>query len=342
MNVSTISAAIVTVFMLVLLLFKVSSVEPEVASETPPTLEIRRKPAAEQRLQTATANAELPGNTSGVIEKRPVVHTKAVVKPLARPVVKRRSPQPDADIRSYSIPGPPSAAHFSLGSSYTLAQRDVDRMKSQIYALAAKRINTAGMVRFYTTKTSGIFDIPIALELQKEAPQKFRQFYFAFYYQNGMLRQVRRITREQEQLHANLFYNDRGQPVLLAKYPAGKLAWIHWLEYDNRGYLARKVQFSVLRNNTAGKQGPAATISAMDVDLYYPEPGYRTMVEFDIIGSMDRGFAVWEKNTFAADGCSSQSVKYPTPQKYTSRTLPFYLDGIKEHGVHPPVPIPTQ
>ena len=334
MNVSTISAAIVTVFMLVLLLFKVASVEPEVAPETPPTLEIRRKPAAEQRLQTATANAELPGDAPGVIKKRPVVHT--------RPVAKRRPPQPDADIRSYSIPGPPSASRFSLGSSYTLAQRDVDRMKSQIYALAAKRINTAGMVRFYTTKTSGIFDIPIALELQQEVPQKFRQFYFAFYYQNGMLRQVRRITIDQEELHAKLFYNDRGQPVLLARYPAGKLAWVHWLEYDSRGYLARKVQFSVLRNHTAGKQGPAATISAMDVDLYYPEPGYRTMVEFDIIGSMDSGFSVWEKYTFAADGCSSQSVKHPTPQKYTSRTLPFYLAGIKEHGVHPPVPIPNQ
>jgi hypothetical protein len=215
-------------------------------------------------------------------------------------------------------------------------------MKSQIYALAAKRINTAEMVRFYTTKTSGIFDIPIALELQQDVPQKFRQFYFAFYYQNGMLRQVRRITKDKEELYAKLFYNDRGQPVLLARYPAGKLAWIHWLEYDSRGYLARKVQFSVLRNHTAGKQGPAATISAMDVDLYYPAPGYRTMVEFDIIGRMDNGFSVWEKYTYAADGCSSQSVKHPAPQKYTSRTLPFYLAGIKEHGIHPPVPIPNQ
>jgi hypothetical protein len=226
---------------------------------------------------------------------------------------------------------------FSLGTPYSLDQRDVDRMKSQIYALAGKRINTAALTKFYTTRTSGVFDIPIALELQTEVPQNFRQFYCAHYYQDGMLRQVMRITKDKEALHTKLFYNDRGQPVLMVKYPAGKMAWIHWLEYDSTGYLARKVQFAVYQNHSGNK---AVTITAMNVDLYFPDSGYQTMIEYDITGRMASGFSVWEKYTFAADGCYSQSVRSPEQQRYTTRTSPFYLMGLKTHGVHSPVPVP--
>jgi hypothetical protein len=340
MNVSTITAAGVTVIMLMLLLFKVANDELDIAPPTSPSVNIIHVPAADQPpLATASNSADRDVSPS-VVEQAPVAQTRPIATPLVDPVVKRRPPRPDADIQSYSIPGPPGASSLSLGSPYKLAQRDVDRMKSQIYALAAKKISTARMARFYTTRTSGVFDIPIALELQKNPPQKYRQFYFAFYYQHGMLRQVRRITKDKEELYAKLFYNDRGQPVLLAKYPAGKMAWVHWLEYSSSGYLARKVQFSIIRNLSAGQSG-SATISAMNVDLYYPAPGYRTMIEFDITGRMDSGFSVWEKYIYAADGCSSQSVRNPAPQKYTSRTLPFYLVGLKEHGVHSPVPIPN-
>ena len=340
MNVSNITAAVVTVIMLVLLLFKASSVEPEVALELSPALKSGRKPIAEHPVQLTDANSDDRNAPIKIVEQTPVVDIRLVAESDAS-VAKRLQPRPDADIKSYSISSPPNAASFSLDSPYVLAQRDVDRMKSQIYALATKKIGTAGMALFYTTNISEIFDIPIALQLQKDVPLKFRQFYFAFYYQNGMLRQVRRITRDKEEMYAKLFYNERGQPVLLVKYPAGKMEWIHWLEYDSSGYLARKVQFSVLRNHSAGKQGPAATVSAMGVDLYYPERGYQTMIEYDIIGGMQSGFSVWKKYTYAADGCSSQSVRNPAPQEYTSRTLPFYLAGLRKHGVHPPVPIPN-
>ena len=148
---------------------------------------------------------------------------------------------PDADIKRIPISIKIAEAKSLNETVYCPSKTELDSIEPRLRHLLEKEIDVAGAHVLYSTSFSSLNRVPYPSRTALKALPISTKRVFKFCYQEGMVRCVFKIEKGNEQLYQRVFYDDAGAPAVICEHIFGNSFpnAVHYLQYDDRGYLAR-------------------------------------------------------------------------------------------------------
>lgn len=240
---------------------------------------------------------------------------------------------PDVDIQRVPVSVEFSEADALNDSTYRSDNAELELIKERLEPLLAKQVDVAEMSELNSLSLSAFNRVPyIRGTPTKDMPRTGTRPWYQLYYQAGRVRCVFKNQNGQRQLHRRVFYDDAGAPAVVCEHLFGKPFpnAVHYLQYDQRGYLARYLEFWS-DANTGLRLRASYLVRAKDryqntIVYWFSEPGG----EFQ------------EKYVYTDTGQTVQTRKDNQPQPAGSRTYPDYINRPVQYDMKSIFPIPNE
>ncbi len=131
-------------------------------------------------------------------------------------------------------------------STYRPDVAELESIKSRLEPLLEKQIDETEMAVLYSSSLSFFNRVPyLPGTPTKDPPRSGTRPWYRVCFQEGRVRCVFKSQNGQQLLHQRIFYDDAGAPTVVCEHTFGRPFpnAVHYLQYDERGYLWRYPEF---------------------------------------------------------------------------------------------------
>lgn len=238
---------------------------------------------------------------------------------------------PDVDVERVLIAVKFTEAEVLNNSTYRPDVAELASIKSRLEPLLEKEIDVEEMTVLNSLSQSFFNRVPyLPGAPSKDRPRTGTRPWYRFCFQEGRVRCVFKNEKGQERLHHRIFYDDAGAPAVVCEHTFGKPfpTAVHYLQYDERGYLKRYVDFSA-DAKTGLRLRSSYIVQAKDryenTTVYY----------FTEAGGQFR-----EKYVYTNNGFQAQTRRDDQPQPAGSKGYPAYINRPLQYDMKTIFPVP--
>jgi hypothetical protein len=225
----------------------------------------------------------------------------AASRPAARPERPRTSVERIAIQLVFSSYG-------ESAPTYVLPADELARAWKQANKLVAEEIDVSSMRVLYSERCVVRFGVPSPKTPSDTEPARPR--YYKFYLEHGAIRLVEKVEESQSTVAWKIYYDEHGAPALVLQ-PFGTDHMGSWLEYDEAGYLRRRLRIAFVSKKMIH-----------GVNVFVSTPGYGEVTKYDFEGTKaDEPQWLSEKVDYSSQGTVVYNIKDGSRQKYGAKSF---------------------
>jgi len=248
----------------------------------------------------------------------------AASRPAARPERPRTSVERIAIQLVFS-------SHGESAPTYVLPADELARAWKQANKLVAEEIDVSSMRVLYSERCVVRFGVPSPKTPSDTEPARPR--YYKFYLEHGAIRLVEKVEESQSTVAWKIYYDEHGAPALVLQ-PFGTDHMGSWLEYDEAGYLRRRLRIAFVSKKMIH-----------GVNVFVSTPGYGEVTKYDFEGTKaDEPQWLSEKVDYSSQGTVVYNIKDGSRQKYGLKSFVDWITVADAKKLHLATlfPIPSQ
>jgi hypothetical protein len=248
----------------------------------------------------------------------------AASRPAARPERPRTSVERIAIQLVFS-------SHGESAPTYVLPADELARAWKQANKLVAEEIDVSSMRVLYSERCVVRFGVPSPKTPSDTEPARPR--YYKFYLEHGAIRLVEKVEESQSTVAWKIYYDEHGAPALVLQ-PFGTDHMGSWLEYDEAGYLRRRLRIAFVSKKMIH-----------GVNVFVSTPGYGEVTKYDFEGTKaDEPQWLSEKVDYSSQGTVVYNIKDGSRQKYGLKSFVDWITvaDAKKFHLATLFPIPSQ
>lgn len=236
---------------------------------------------------------------------------------------------PDANVQRVPIRMTLTDSNPLKDTLYRPSKAELEAIQQRLQPLLVRTIDVRETDALYATSLSSFQRVPYLSRSVTDSMPSGAKRVFRGHYQAGRIRCVFKIEEGQEQLYQRVFYDEAGAPAVVCEhlFQGTHPKAVHYLQYDQRGYLARCLEFWA-DANTGLRHRASYVIRASD--------GYQqaTSYWFTETGEF--------RERYVHNGNEVFEQTYRDDQPRRASTTPFQLciNRPREYGMQPLFPTP--
>ena len=215
--------------------------------------------------------------------------------------------------------------------TYVLPADELARAWKQANRLVGEEIDVSSMRVLYSERWVLRFGVPSPKTPSDTEPA--RPPYHKFYLEHGAIRLVEKVEESQSNVAWKIYYDEHGAPALVLQ-PFGTDHMASWFEYDEAGYLRRRLRIAFVSKKMMH-----------GVNLFVSTPGYGEVTKYDFEGTKaDEPQWLSEKVDYSSQGTVIYNIKDGSRQKYGLKSFVDWITvaDAKKFHLATLFPIPSE
>jgi hypothetical protein len=238
---------------------------------------------------------------------------------------------PDVDVKRVPIAVKFTEAEVLNSSKYRPDVAELESIESRLEPLLEKEIDVAEMTVLFSLSQSFFNRVPyLPGTPTKDPPRSGTRPWYRVCFQEGRVRCVFKNEKGQERLHQRIFYDDAGAPAVVCEHIFGKPFpnAVHYLQYDERGYLKRYLEFW------------ADAKTGLRLRASYIVQAKDRYENTTVYWFTEAGGQFQEKYVYTDNGLQVQTRKDDQPQPAGSKAYPAYINRPLQYDMKTIFPVP--